>query len=187
MAPTGIRSSWLVPVTALRRGRSDRQEEHRQGHLGELRVADTTVPADAVTSVDVVLSTVHGGIEVAGTVATRWEGECRRCLRTIGGDLLAEVRELYRQRDAGEADDEDEETYPLGGDQLDLEPLARDAVLLGLPLAPLCRPDCAGLCPTCGADLSDGACGCPPAAGDPRWGMLDLLRPGRDAEGPETS
>jgi uncharacterized protein len=73
-------------------------------------------------------------------------------------------------------DDADEETYPLLGDHLDLEPLARDAVLLALPLAPLCREDCAGLCPTCGAERAGGACGCDPAPVDPRWAALDVLR-----------
>jgi uncharacterized protein len=52
----------------------------------------------------------------------------------------------------------------------------REAVLLDLPLAPLCRPDCAGLCPECGADLNAGDCGHRPNATDPRWTALDDLR-----------
>ena len=54
--------------------------------------------------------------------------------------------------------DLDEDTYPLEGDQLDLRPLVRDALLLELPLAPLCREDCRGLCAECGADLNLGPC-----------------------------
>ena len=64
---------------------------------------------------------------------------------------------------------------------MDLLPLARDAVLLNLPLAPVCRPDCAGLCPTCGADLNEGPCLCLPVSSNGRWAALDALR------GPETS
>jgi len=75
------------------------------------------------------------------------------------------------------SDPEEWETYPIHGDHIDLEPMAREAVVLGLPLAPLCRPDCKGLCPSCGADLNQGPCGCPPAAADPRWAALDALRP----------
>ena len=52
------------------------------------------------------------------------------------------MRELYTE------DGDGEETYPLVDDEVDLEPLVRDAVLLELPLAPLCRPDCLGLCPS---------------------------------------
>ena len=71
--------------------------------------------------------------------------------------------------------DRDDEAYPLAGDELDLEPLARDAVLLELPLAPLCTEDCQGLCPTCGANRNTESCDCAPPA-DPRWAALDVLR-----------
>ncbi len=60
-------------------------------------------------------------------------------------------------------------------DQVDLELVSREAILLDLPLAPLCREDCAGLCPTCGIDLNEGACDCAPSTADPRWSALDAL------------
>ena len=59
---------------------------------------------------------------------------------------------------------------------IDLEPVAREAVLLELPLAPLCREDCAGLCPECGAVLDEVRCGHGIDAADPRWSALDDLR-----------
>ena len=55
------------------------------------------------------------------------------------------------------------------------EPLVRDAVLLDLPLAPLCSEECLGLCPQCGANWNEGSCGCPPVT-DARWAALDRLR-----------
>lgn len=173
-------SPWLVPVTALRRTVGARQREQRSGQLGELRVADTWVADDGTATVDVVLSVVVGGIEAAGTVSARWASSCRRCLRPVGGTVEAPVRELYRP--GGGAD---EDTYPLGTDQLDLEPLARDALLLGLPLAPLCREDCRGICPACGADRSVTSCDCEVERADPRWGPLDALSsdPGSDVAG----
>lgn len=176
---------WLVPVTNLRRSIGNRAHEERFGRIGELRVADTFVPPDAEVSADVVLDSVDGGIEVAATVTAPWVGECRRCLTPLHGRLDCHVRELYRPRPPGEPPDQDEETYPLSGEMLDLRPLVRDAVLLDLPIAPLCRADCAGLCPTCGADLNEGPCDCPPPAVDPRWAALDVLRdPGGTDPGP---
>ncbi|HJV09433.1 MAG TPA: DUF177 domain-containing protein, partial [Acidimicrobiales bacterium] len=68
------------------------------------------------------------------------------------------------------------ESYRLGHDSVDLEPLVREALVLDLPLAPLCEEDCRGLCPTCGADLNLGDCDCPPAETDSRWAALDVLR-----------
>lgn len=171
--------AWMVPVTALRRVAGARQREQRTGRLGELRVADTRVPADGTVEVDVVLTVVVGGIEVTGTVSSRWVGDCRRCLRPVGGTIEAPVRELYRP-----GGDDDEETYPLGADHLDLEPLARDALLLGLPLAPLCRDDCRGLCPVCGGDRSETSCDCGIEVADPRWAALEALSSATDAPAP---
>lgn len=167
---------WLVPVTTLRRQTGARREERRAGRVGELSVSGSVVPATAEVVADVRLDSISGGIEVAASILAPWQGECRRCLRPIEGELLCEVRELYRPRPEHEAQDADEDTYPLAGDHLDLRPLVRDALLLELPLAPLCRADCRGLCPTCGADLNLGPCGCAPVATDPRWAALDSLR-----------
>jgi uncharacterized protein len=168
---------WLVPITTLRRSIGQRHHERRSGPVGVLRVADSRIPESAVVTADVDLDSVDGGIEVSGLVEAPWVGECRRCLKEVGGTLECEVREVYRRRPPGEPPGQDEETYPLAGEMLDLRPLVRDALLLELPMAPLCREDCAGLCPTCGADLSEGPCGCSPAGGDPRWAALDVLRP----------
>jgi len=90
----------------------------------------------------------------------------------VSGTVVAEVRERYAP--VGGAD-RDEEAYPLSGDELDLEPLARDAILLELPLAPLCSENCRGLCPACGANRNTDPCDCAPVA-DPRWAALDALR-----------
>jgi DUF177 domain-containing protein len=169
-------SPWLVPVAALRRNVGERREEHRVGPLGELRVAGSSVSEGADVAVDVVLTSVSGGIEVAGTVRAPWEGDCRRCLQPICSELVTEVREMYRPPGTDGGGEPDEETYELGSDSLDLAPLARDAVLLELPLAPLCRPDCAGLCPTCGADRNTTDCDCDGEVVDPRWSALDSLR-----------
>ncbi len=167
---------WLLPITTLRRQVGARREERRAGRIGELSVVGSVVPATAEVVADVRLDSVDGGIEVAASIRAPWQGECRRCLRPLSGELLCEVRELYRARHLHETTDADEDTYPLEGDHLDLGPLVRDALLLELPLAPLCREDCRGLCPTCGGDLNAGPCECPSTAPDPRWAALDLLR-----------
>jgi len=166
---------WLIPFTTLRRNPGSRRHEQRTGRIGELSVAGSVVPAEAEVGADAVLDSVGGGIEVTAELWAPWHGECRRCLRPLSGELRCDVRELYRPRTAGELADADEDTYPLQGDTLDLGQLVRDALLLELPIAPVCRVDCQGLCPTCGADRNDGPCGCTPS-GDPRVAALDVLR-----------
>jgi uncharacterized protein len=114
-----------------------------------------------------------GGIDVDGTVSAPWVGICRRCAEPVSGELRIHVHERYA--DAPLAGPSDEEIYPIDDDDIDLGPLVRDALVLELPMAPLCRQDCAGLCPRCGANLNEGACGCV-APRDPRWANLDVLR-----------
>jgi uncharacterized protein len=172
------RSPWLVPITAIRRSPGTRHHEHRSGPVGELVVAGTTVPAGADAEADVDLDVIDGGIEVSGRVTAPWRGECRRCLRPVAGRLEVDVRELYSPPGRSNGDEAaEEELYPLVGEQLDLHPLVRDALLLELPLAPLCNDDCAGLCATCGAVLDEGDCGCDPGPVDQRWDILDALKP----------
>jgi uncharacterized protein len=174
-------SPFRVNVTGLRRTPGARRREYRAAPIEGLEVTSSRVPAGTDDVVDVVLEASDGGIVVTGTVSARWIGECRRCLREVGGELVIDVRELYEDRPAaghhptGRAEPAPE-TYPVTDEAVDLLPLARDAILLNLPQAPLCRPDCAGLCVTCGADLNDGPCSCLPPAADARWAPLDALR-----------
>jgi uncharacterized protein len=86
-----------------------------------------------------------------------------------GGTQVSEVHELYQRVVT------DPEAFELVGDQLDLTDVVREVVLLDVPSTPLCRPDCAGLCLTCGANLNDGSCGCVAAPADPRWAALEQL------------
>ncbi|HEX9530962.1 MAG TPA: DUF177 domain-containing protein [Acidimicrobiales bacterium] len=176
------RSPLLVNVAPLRRRVGSRRREQRTARLAGLAVIGSRVREGEEVAVDVLLESVHHGILASGTVSAGWEAECRRCLGPARGQLTVAVRELYEETPRADAGDDD--TYPLTGDQLDLAPLARDAVLLELPLAPLCTEACLGLCPTCGANRNEQRCSCE-APRDERWAALEVLRgggPGRPAE-----
>lgn len=119
--------------------------------------------------VDVVLEQVPDGIVVHGTVAAEYESECSRCLEPVRASFSVPVRELFERAPI------DGETYQLEGEEVDLELPVRDAVLLDLPQAPLCRQDCAGLCPACGTDHNLSECDCDLNPPDPRWDALRAL------------
>jgi uncharacterized protein len=138
--------------------------------LDGLAVSGSRVPDGATTVVDVELQAVNDGIVAVGEVRAHWVGECRRCLKAAGGEIVADVHEIY------ERDPVDGETRQLRDATVDLTEMARDAVLLELPVAPLCDDDCAGLCPTCGVDRNEGECGCAADEPDPRWAALADLR-----------
>jgi uncharacterized protein len=165
-------SPFVVNVADLLNRPGARRRERVEGRLagGPVTVVDSALRTEVPAVVDTLLEWVSDGLLATGTVDGAWEGPCRRCLGPVHGDLHVDVQELF------ESKPRDGESYPLGHHTVDLEPLAREALTLGLPLAPLCTPDCRGLCPTCGADLNAGDCGCPPAVVDSRWAALDVLR-----------
>jgi uncharacterized protein len=69
-----------------------------------------------------------------------------------------------------------EDAFPIIGEQIDLTQMVRESIILELPLAPLCRADCAGICPVCGANRNDQPCSCEVSVTDERWSALDALR-----------
>ncbi|HVW81242.1 MAG TPA: YceD family protein [Mycobacteriales bacterium] len=131
-----------------------------------------SVPAGTPVVIDARFEAVMDGVLVTATVELAVSTECGRCLDPVELQLRVPVQELYGYQ----PDPEDDEALTLEGDILDLEPAVRDAVVLGLPLNPLCDPDCEGLCPTCGVRMADVE----PDHGhdevDPRWAALALLK-----------
>jgi uncharacterized protein len=172
---------FVVRVARLRRSARENQHEVRRGEValaGPLHEAGidpgrSVVPAGSEVEIDVTLTPFEGGIDVAGIVTAPWEGVCRRCTEPVSGELRIPVHERFGDPAGGTTADED--FYPIVEDAIDLGPLVRDSVVLELPMAPLCREDCAGLCAQCGANLNEGRCGCV-APRDPRWANLDVLR-----------
>lgn len=136
----------------------------------DVSVEMASVPEGTPVGFDVLLESVVEGILVTGTLSGRMEFRCARCLREFSRDFQADVRELFAH-----AASEEEDQYPIADGAIDLEPMARDALLLHVPFSPLCRPDCMGLCPRCGGDRNLGECSCGPEV-DPRWAALSSLR-----------
>lgn len=140
------------------------------GGLEGLRTELVVVPDEAPLHVEVLLESVVEGIFVTGPVSGTMEVACARCLRRDTRAFRVDVAELFAfepEEEAGE--------YALGAEELDLEPMIRDVVLLQMPFAPLCRPDCRGLCERCGGDRNLDECSCPPPV-DPRWAPLQDLK-----------
>jgi uncharacterized protein len=132
---------------------------------------------------DLVLEAVPGGILVRGTIRASASSTCARCLSPTSETWEVEVAELHRavRADDEESDDSEDDglEYLLvaGDTQLELDQMVRDALVVGQPVRVLCRPDCAGLCPVCGADRNVEPCRHgDEAPADPRWEALRTLR-----------
>lgn len=162
-----------------RRAGSMRRVERALSAPPGLAVEVVGVPEGATMHLSLRLEAVMEGVLVTGSARAALAGECVRCLDPLEDEVVAEFCELYAYDDS----DADDEALRLVGDLIDLEAPVRDAVVLALPLTPLCAPGCPGLCPECGVKLSDD-----PAHGhetaDPRWaalkGLLTDDRPGSD-------
>jgi uncharacterized protein len=149
---------------------------------GDLGIEVIKVPAGATLDVDLRLESVMEGVLVTGTVRAPLTGECVRCLEPLERELEADFQEMFcypdaddRSRDAESGDDaEDQDMFFLEDGLFDLEPVLRDAVVLALPLQPVCREDCPGLCPECGARLADDPDHHHEAV-DTRWAALQGL------------
>lgn len=151
---------------------------------GVLAVAMTGVPEGSPIELDFRLEAVMEGVLVTGTAKAAIEAECARCLDPITDSVEAEFQELFRYHSdddllgfdkSADAEAEDEDYY-LEDDLIDLQPVVRDAIVLALPLSPLCEEDCPGLCAECGAKLREAG----PDHGhservDPRWEALRRL------------
>jgi DUF177 domain-containing protein len=159
---------------------------------GHLRLELVGVPAGTEIELDVRLEAVTEGVLVSGSATAPLAGECARCLEPLTSSVEVSFQELYRYEPAltgrsqpaagrnqsGPAGlesswEDDEDEYFLDGDLLDLEPVFRDAVVLALPLAPLCSANCLGLCVECGVRLADAGTEHEHGGSvDPKWAAL---------------
>ena len=155
-SPTTLdpRGALVFDTRALGRQAGAAREETRTIPAPDsLRVELAGVPTGADVNLSVRLEAVSEGVLATGTATAPVVGECARCLEPLTSSVEASFQELYHYEPGPAEDDEDD--LLLDGDLLDLEPVLRDAVVLALPLSPLCTDDCPGLCAQCGVRLAD--------------------------------
>lgn len=143
-----------------------------------LGLAMASVPEGSPIELDLRVESVMEGVLVSGTADVEVRAECSRCLDPVEWNEEVDLRELFaypatdaRGRPVG--DEVDEDPLPVvQDDMIDLEPILRDAIVLALPLAPVCDQECRGICPTCGDRLDDDH---RHESVDPRWAALGGL------------
>jgi uncharacterized protein len=148
------------------------------------------IPSGTELLIDLRLESVIEGVLATATSEVTALGECARCLDPVSEDLDLYIQELYlydddergtggkkakkaaQHREEDEEMEADEALYKLDGEMLDLEPPFLDAVVLALPFAPLCEPECPGLCVDCGEPWRDLPADHAHEVIDPRWAEL---------------
>jgi uncharacterized protein len=131
--------AFVVGVTELLRHPGTRREVVVRAPLDDLSLSSSRVVEGSDVEARLVLEALSDtALTATGTITAEWAGECRRCLTAVEGSLETHVQEIFESRPV------EGETYRLAVDHVDLAPMIRDAVLLALPLAPLCAEACAG-------------------------------------------
>jgi len=126
-------------------------------------------------------------IEVEGAIQTRVRLACGRCLVEYDEPLASrftltfarELPDVSDDSEEGEIELSAEEMglIPFSGDEIDLGDALAEQVLMALPMRPLCRTECRGLCPHCGANLNEVDCGCVSPVFNPKFAALKDLKP----------
>jgi uncharacterized protein len=170
-------SPWVFSTRELGRRAGAMRRYHRTVTAPP---ADTRIGIDVVSvptgtpiEVDVQLESVSEGVYLSGTVSAGLTGECARCLDELDDSLTVDLAELFAYPESVTDETTDEDELPRVVDEhIDIEQTVRDAVVLALPLAPLCTTDCPGLCPDCGGRRADLGPGHTHETLDPRWAAL---------------
>jgi len=107
--------------------------------------------------------------------------ECDRCLEPVAAEVSEKVERLILSHQSQPAEElelqeQDMNVIHLDGEEFDSEPILLEQLQLNIPMKPLCRPDCSGLCPECGANRNQGSCQCSTVTVDPRWAALAALK-----------
>lgn len=135
----------------------------------ELDITDTDFKVTAPIQLEGVVENAGDVILLKADVKTEIERTCGRCLKVFTEPLAAQVVEKFYP--AG-AENIENDAFIYESDLLDITEPVRESLLLAVPLQSLCREDCRGLCPVCGADRNEGDCGCDATTVDPRLAAL---------------
>jgi len=159
----------LVNATELLRDPGTRKHVADVAVASEIGAEHAAIAGDIGVAID--LESTLDDIAVTGSIEVPWQGHCRRCLKPMTETIVVDVDERY-----ADAPSPDDDAFPIERGQLDLRPMVREEVLLAVDELRLCRPDCPGLCPVCGRDVSIEPCDCDASLVDERWSVLDQLR-----------
>lgn len=150
------------------------------GAVMEFRIEEGQRPLADDLAVDLLRGEVEFlrtdyGLFAQGEIATQLQIQCVRCLAPISYSLIIHLADHFAYNPPS-LDQGQDPVFPiLGKGTVDLAPPLREHILLDLPLHPLCRPDCRGLCSQCGANLNETQCDCSQEEIDPRLAALKAL------------
>lgn len=145
---------FVINVRKLRLGQVEKINVMVEAEIKDIELPYARVIEGSQVCVEGFLENVSNGVLLTANATASWIGECRRCLEPASGKVLAKIKELY-------VDHPDPSlNFPINNSFLDVSLAAKELLLLELPVLPLCRDDCKGLCVNCGQNLNEELCSC---------------------------
>jgi len=135
------------------------------------------IKAGQEIEIDFRAEAVSDGVLISGQITSEAVGECGRCLNELKQEIDQEFRELFLYESRKSEEEDDDELFVIDGDIADIEVPIRDAVVLAMPLNPLCKADCKGLCSECGERMEKLGPEHSHEKVDPRWSGLAGWQP----------
>ena len=147
----------------------------------DLNPVDERVSLTAPAAVNGKIRLSGNQVFVSGHVETRAQVECDRCLKPVELPVSADFTleyisdSDYETSQAAELTEAEMSVSVFDGQAIDVDEIVKEQILLTVPTRMLCREDCRGICPECGADRDTGECNCVTNDIDPRWAALKNL------------
>jgi uncharacterized protein len=171
-----------IELANLEGGKGDFQRTYQPA---ELDLGDERVKLCGATSITGKIRQAGTEVFIDGHVDTCAQVDCDRCLKPLQIPVKSDFALEYISGDQYEGNRNLELTEDamsisvFDGETIDVDEIAKEQILLAVPSRSLCRENCKGFCPTCGADKNAGECGCEEKAVDPRWAGLKNLIDGK--------
>jgi len=153
---------------------------HYSGTAEDMEISIEGVKFPSPVEADIAATLSGDEIICQGEIYASVEIECSRCLEIFDFPITARLQFVVQMLDttldvSSDDADDDYEVIPKTQSVCDVSQRIRDAIVLNIPLKPLCDEDCRGLCPMCGINLNEDDCDCTPDKADERWEALKDL------------
>jgi len=158
-----------INVAEIRRHLTGKKLLQFDAEPAELEIAETELPVDGKIRIDGEISNVGDVLLLQARVSARVNRVCSRCLKEFTADSAAEVVEKYYPSGSPGVEND---AYVYEADIVDITEPLRESLLLAEPLKVLCKENCLGICPVCGADRNVHSCSCDTRIIDPRLAAL---------------
>lgn len=171
-------SPFKVNLHELPRRAGEMKSYHLQFAVPEpIGIPMLAIKAGQEIEIDFKAEAVSDGVLISGEITSEAVGECGRCLEELTQEIDQEFRELFLYESRKSEEEDDDELFVMDGDIADIEVPIRDAVVLAMPLNPLCKADCKGLCSECGERMEKLGPEHSHEKVDPRWSGLAGWQP----------